>query len=216
MRERLISYVDLLFAGNPEAEDIKQEILQNTLDRFDDLVAQGKTPEAAYSLAIAGIGDVSELLGGGSRNAQQQSGTSQNGQQQNGAPYPFPGERETRNSRNKVLKAIAVGLYIICAVPLFIFQNEVGLCLLLVLVAVATVLMVIAGNDKKQKEEEVKLTPRQALKKSIHSAVSTVGMVLYFLLSFFTGAWHITWLIFPLIVAIDGLITAIMDLKEVK
>ena len=63
MREQLIQYVSLLFAGAKDCEDIKQEILQNTLDRYDDLVAGGKTPEAAYQLAIAGIGDVSELLG---------------------------------------------------------------------------------------------------------------------------------------------------------
>ena len=63
MRERLIAYVDLLFAGNPEADDIKQEILQNTLDKYDDLVANGKTPEAAYSQAISGIGDLSGILG---------------------------------------------------------------------------------------------------------------------------------------------------------
>ena len=31
MREQLISYVDLLFAATDDAEEIKQEILQNTL-----------------------------------------------------------------------------------------------------------------------------------------------------------------------------------------
>ena len=55
MREQLIRYVDLLFAGAPNAQDVKQEILQNTLDRYDDLLQQGKSPEAAYSLAISGI-----------------------------------------------------------------------------------------------------------------------------------------------------------------
>ena len=60
MREQLIRYVDLLFAGAPNAQDVKQEILQNTLDRYDDLLQQGKSPEAAYSLAISGIGDVND------------------------------------------------------------------------------------------------------------------------------------------------------------
>ena len=63
MREQLIQYVNLLFAGAIDCEEVKQEILQNTLDRFDDLVAQGKSPEAAYRLAIAGIGDINEILG---------------------------------------------------------------------------------------------------------------------------------------------------------
>lgn len=62
MRNQLITYVNLLFAGNPEAAEIREEILQNTLDRYDDLIAQGRTPESAYSLAISGIGDISEIL----------------------------------------------------------------------------------------------------------------------------------------------------------
>ena len=63
MREQLIQYVNLLFAGSPEAWEMRQEILQNTLDRYDDLIAQGKAPEAAYRLAISGIGDIHKVLG---------------------------------------------------------------------------------------------------------------------------------------------------------
>jgi len=36
----------------------------------------------------------------------------------------------------------------------------------------------------------------------------------YFLLSFFTGAWHITWLIFPVIGAVNGIIKAGFDLSR--
>lgn len=63
MREQLMQYVNLLFAGAKDCEDVRQEILQNTLDRYDDLIAQGKVPEAAYRLAISGIGDIQEILG---------------------------------------------------------------------------------------------------------------------------------------------------------
>lgn len=63
MRENLTRYIDLLFAGAPHAAEIKEEIKQNTLDRYDDLIAQGKSPEAAYQLAISGIGDINEILG---------------------------------------------------------------------------------------------------------------------------------------------------------
>lgn len=63
MKEELIQYVNLLFAGAHDCEDIRQEILQNTLDRYDDLIAQGKVPESAYRLAISSIGDIQEILG---------------------------------------------------------------------------------------------------------------------------------------------------------
>jgi len=36
----------------------------------------------------------------------------------------------------------------------------------------------------------------------------------YLLSSFVTDMWHLTWLVFPLIGAVKGLINAIMDLKE--
>lgn len=63
MKEELIQYVNLLFAGAHDCEDIRQEILQNTLDRYNDLIVQGKVPEAAYRLAISSIGDIHEILG---------------------------------------------------------------------------------------------------------------------------------------------------------
>ena len=126
---------------------------------------------------------------------------------------------EKENKEKKLLRAVAVGLYIICPVPLFVIQNEIGLCLLLVLVAIATVLMIFAGKDKKQADETYtahQISPRQELRKSIGAAISTVGFCAYFIVSFLTGAWYLTWLIFPLTAAVNGLVKAIMDLKEAE
>lgn len=56
MREQLIQYVQLLFAGAADCDDTRQEILQNTLDRYDDLIAAGKRrrpPTALPSWASA-------------------------------------------------------------------------------------------------------------------------------------------------------------------
>ncbi|MFR1990008.1 MAG: permease prefix domain 1-containing protein [Oscillospiraceae bacterium] len=41
--------------------EVQQEILQHTLDRYDDLIAAGKSEQEAYDEAVGGIGDVSEL-----------------------------------------------------------------------------------------------------------------------------------------------------------
>ena len=51
MREQLIQYVNLLFVGATGCEDIKQEILQNTLDRYDDLIAEGKVTNSLHYFA---------------------------------------------------------------------------------------------------------------------------------------------------------------------
>ena len=200
MRERLISYVELMFAGNPEASDIKQEILQNTLDRYDDLVAEGRSPENAYSLAISGIGDLSELLQGNTARQEES--------------FEKAEETQEELKKKKLMRAVAVGLYIACPIPLFAVPNELGLCLLLALVALATVLMIFGSLNEKEKKQQT--SPENELKRGIHSAVSTVGLIVYFIVSFLTGAWHLTWLIFPLTGAINGLVSAIMDLKEEK
>ena len=65
MREQLRAYVLRLFAQAPDTQrnrELREEILQNTLDRFDDLVAQGVPEENAYTQAVGSIGDVESLL----------------------------------------------------------------------------------------------------------------------------------------------------------
>lgn len=64
MREQIKVYVDGLFkdaALTIRNAEVQQEILQHTLDRYDDLIAAGKSEQEAYDEAISGIGDVSEL-----------------------------------------------------------------------------------------------------------------------------------------------------------
>ena len=65
MREQLRAYVLRLFAQAPDTQrnrELREEILQNTLDRFDDLVAQGVPEESAYTQAVGSIGDVESLM----------------------------------------------------------------------------------------------------------------------------------------------------------
>ena len=212
MREQLTKYVELLFAGAPQARDIQQEILQNTLDRYDDLIDQGKSPEAAYSLSISGIGDISELL---ARDPGQNSHTLA------AEPAEDPAEAKTK----KLRKAVAVAFYIVCPIPMFILSefglDTMGLCLTLLLVAAATALIIL--NGKSQKDDESidsgastcpQTTMQEKTRESIHSLIWCVGLAVYFIMSFATGVWYITWVMFPLIGCVQGLVDAILDLKE--
>ena len=207
MREQLIQYVSLLFAGAENCEDIRQEILQNTLDRYDDLIAQGKSEEAAYRLAITGIGDVSEILG---RNDTVP------------AAVPEP-KKNTDNDTlmKKLLRAIAVGLYILCPLPLFVLgemgMNTFGLCGTLCFVAVATVLIILGSkksDDGSRQEEEDDDEPKSELGKSISGLIWAIGLAVYLIVSFLTMAWHITWVIFPILGAVDSLLGALIASRE--
>ena len=212
MREQLIQYVNLLFAGAVDCEDVKQEILQNTLDRFDDLVSQGKSPEAAYRLAISGIGDINEILGA----APQHKVTPNYEPIQEITP-----ETEDELKRKKT-RAVAIAMYILCALPLIVLVDlgldNLGLCLTLALVACATYLMIITGkkDDADEMEEKQSDEPKHPLKESIGKMISVTGLIAYFGISFLTGAWYITWLIFPIMACVRGLSDAIIDLKEAK
>lgn len=207
MREQLIQYVQLLFAGAADCDDTRQEILQNTLDRYDDLIAAGKTPEAAYRLAIMGIGDINEILG----------------RAPGAAPLPAPAVKpeEQDTPVKKLLRAIAIGLYILCPIPLFVLSGMwnmgiPGLCGTLTLVAVATVLIILGAKKETENAGVEPGTPQSALAKSINGLIWAIGLAIYFIVSFLTGAWYITWVIFPITAAVQGLVKAILDLKEGK
>ena len=204
MREQLIQYVSLLFAGAENCEDTRQEILQNTLDRYDDLIAQGKSEEAAYRLAITGIGDVSEILG---RNDTVP------------AAVPEP-KKNTDNDTlmKKLLRAIAVGLYILCPLPLIVLcemgMEIFGLCGLLCFVAVATVLMILGAKKQDSPEKEDADEPKSEMGKSVSSLIWAIGLAVYLILSFLTGAWHITWVIFPILGAVNALVCAMIPAEN--
>ncbi len=212
MRDQLIRYVELLFAGNPESYDIQQEILQNTLDKYDDLVAQGKAPEAAYRLAISGIGDIGEILG-----------SSPIPKSAPAAAQTAVPEKPAVPAWKKAVRAAAIFLYILCPIPLFVLSElnmaTIGLCGTLGIVAVATALMVMASgknSDSPKHDHGSRGAADGELRKAISSVIWAVGLCVYFVLSFSTGCWHITWLIFPILGAVQGLVTASLDLKEAK
>lgn len=207
MREQLIHYVSLLFAGANNAEDIRQEILQNTLDRYDDMISQGKSPEAAYRLAISGIGDINEIL----NTIPCREHLYQRAQGHTASEEPLS---------SKIVRAIAVGLYILCPVPLFVLSeldmSTLGLCGTIGMVAVATVLLIL-GTKKVAPEAEGTaqgVRRESELTKSINSLIWAIGSAIYFIISFATQAWFITWVIFPMIGAVQGIVKACMDLKE--
>lgn len=207
MRQQLIQYVDLLFAGAKNCDDVKQEILQNTLDRYDDLIAEGKVPEAAYRLAITGIGDINEILGMSGHTSP--------------SAAPVPEVQESDTLKKKRMRAIAIGIYIVAAIPLILLDSVGldiwGLCITLLLVAAATILLIVNASPEKtdDEKENTPLSPRQELKESIGKLIFAVGLVVYLVLSFKTQSWYITWLVFPIMGALKGLVSAVLDLMEV-
>lgn len=143
-REQIKEYLDRIFAQAPctqKAIDMKEAILSDVLEKYDDMIGDGMSPQDAYQRAIGGIGDLNKLIHDLRR---EQPGTT--------PPPPTPEPNRTASPN------------------------------------------------------------RRTLFKSINRALWLLIVVIYFLISFGTGAWHITWLTFLIGAALENIIRAVFDL----
>lgn len=220
MNEKLRAYVEELFKDAPKTiqiVELKEEILQNTLDRYNDLLAEGKSEEAAYNISVAGIGDVSSLI---------DSLT---------APVASSGytreEIAANGKKRSLLLSAAVALYILCVVPPVIFDEidglePLGIVLMFVMAAAATAIVIYREGIKLRynksagtvvedfKEWNRDTKERKSVLSAVNGAVWALTLIIYLTVSFLSGAWFITWLIFFIGGAVTNIIKAIFDLTR--
>lgn len=116
--------------------------------------------------------------------------------------------------------AIAVALYIISLVAIIgtstIGQEILGVCLFFTIIAIATGIIIyssiVYSKEKEQKPEKEK--KRDEVSKAVTDIIGLIGVVIYFLLSFTTGAWHITWIIFLIIGVCNAIVRLIFGVKK--
>lgn len=215
MHTKLRAYMDQLFSQTPPtkaAVELKEEMLQNLIEKYNDLLAEGKSPEAAYNIATASIGDISELL-------------NQLRREENQIPRYTENQIQRSRQRSALCISIAVMLYITCIIPCIIW-NEYGVILMFIMVAAATGLLIYNGMTKltyrktddtvveEFKEWKSESDERKKTIKTINGAIGTIFLVLYFIISFSTGAWFVTWLIFPISGTVQNIVKACFDLKQ--
>ena len=100
--------------------------------------------------------------------------------------------------------AIAVMLYILSIVCIIIFAAQfslpiVGLSLFFTLVALATGLLIYNGIYYSKETTDKPKTKEDKIVKQINGIIDALGLIIYLVVSFLTGAWYITWFIFLLI-----------------
>ena len=224
MKDKLRRHVDGIFedtAPTRKAVELKEEMIQNLEDKYKDLIAEGKTPEAAYNIAVAGIGDISGLL----KELEEEA-----------IMNPWQKlENESARKKSAMLTSIAVMMYILSPLPLIFLHligmnsriaNILGLPGLFVLVAAATGLLIYNSMTKPRYEKESdsmieefkewksENKDKKTMRSAISSALWTTIVVLYFIISFTTHAWYITWIIFIIGAAIESFINIFMNLKK--
>ncbi len=130
-------------------------------------------------------------------------------------------EESTENKKKSaLLLAVSVMLYILCIVPVIVIPNQVGTVLMLVMVAIATGMIIFRAklnssenNDKEEVEKEPP-KPENPILKAVKRCVWVLAIVVYIVISFSSGAWYITWLVFPITGAVIDVIKACFDLKD--
>jgi hypothetical protein len=212
MKEKITTHIAQLFADAPEnrqVNDLREELLANSLSKYDDLIDQGISSEEAYRNVISGIGDISGLLS-----------------QLRAQKIMDPILIEKSRIRSAVLVSIAVLLFIISPLAVIVFDgSKLGLVIFFFAIALGVSLLIFNSMTKLRyiKDEESfveefrewQVESRQ--KKSVRSAISAILwpliVVAYFFISFFFGQWHISWLIFIIGVCLEGVISLIFQLR---
>ena len=206
MEQQLRRYMDGLFEETKptkKAIELKEEMIQNLEDKYRDLIADGKTPEMAFNIAIAGIGDVSNLF------EQLEEGF---------ISEPEREKQQKAQQKSALLTAIAVMMYILSVLPVLLLHEVLGIVIMLSIVAIATGLLIYNNMTKPRSykdtetiveeflEWQTETHEQKRMRGAISSALWSLIFVLYFVISFLTFAWHITWIIFIVGLLLESLI----------
>lgn len=221
MNKKIENYINVLFSDVPrskKAHELREELLANLSDRFEDYLSQGMSENQAYAQAVGSLGDLDEVLG--------QVMPDANFLQE-------AGHYRRRNARNI---AIGVSLYILG--PVFLigisslgewggqgeFFGTLGVLALLILVAAATGLIVYTNlstpreyrdYDDQSRRERVLYSGRDGqVLKSILSIYWTFITFVYLAVSFLTMAWNITWIIWVLAAVFGQIITTVFEMRN--
>ena len=222
MNSKIKNYVDVLFRDLPnsrKAMELKEEILSTLNDHFEAHIAEGKSENQAYTEALYDLGDVDELLAKLAPEKELKAKID---------------DYRKKSARNT---AIAVMLYFFGALALICFpgiasmlaaENEdlfgiIGFAVLLVFCAFATGLLIYTRKSVPQDVDQYLVTGRRKTVQgsgpngevtdkdrfwsSFWKLYWLVVTIVYLFVSFMTGAWYITWLIWLIASALRQAIT---------
>lgn len=226
MNSKIKNYVDVLFKGIPntkKAQELKEEILSNLNDHFEAHIAEGKSENQAYTDALGDLGDIDELLKSlePERELKEKIDT-----------------YRTFRARNT---SISVSLYIISVV--FVIglgglseflspQNEelfgtIGVIAMFICIAAATGLLIYTHMSMPQDVSQyITMRNRTGLigyagsNKNLRQLAAfmklywSIVLIIYLGLSFFTGKWGITWLIWLIAVAVKNAVYMFFDTTD--
>ena len=132
-----------------------------------------------------------------------------------------------------MLTAIAVMMYILSILPIIIlaafesrYSAQIGIPVMFFMIAAATGLLVYNYMTKPKtiknrdtmvgefREWQSDARDRKTLRRAMSSALWSVLVALYFIISFWSGAWHLTWIAFLIGAAIEAILNIFFTIKK--
>jgi len=199
MNKKIETHVNALFANAPDQNhvlEIKEELLANLNDKYDDLISSGKSDDEAFALVISGIGDIENLL-----------------KDMGELPEYQPLALEKNKQLRGIFISMGIALYVLSIVPILLFSQfsnpDLGIVLALVICAAATGFIVFGNSISKTKysktdnsfveeyKEKIAVdNDRVKLRNAMISSLWPLIVVFYLAFSFITQWWHISWVVF--------------------
>lgn len=105
-------------------------------------------------------------------------------------------------------------IWIIISTSYFNLNDILSVCIFLLIIAVSTSIIIYHFMAKERKNLKKELTKEEKLIKQIDEVLSLIFCVIYFLISFITMAWHITWIVWIIYSFVIQIVKLIFMLKE--
>ncbi|HOJ09213.1 MAG TPA: permease prefix domain 1-containing protein [Clostridiales bacterium] len=215
MINKIRAYIDHAFEGIPQTKkvlELKEELVGNLIEKYNDYLKNGKAEDEAYTAAISGIGDISELVES----------------MRDVDPFAQPSTKE--RSRHALFISIAVAIYIISVfmVPIYTInfgKPVTGIFIMFLFIAIATGLIIYSNMTYKNyikmddslvedfKAYRASSNKQRAAFNSFKSAFWSITVAVYFLISFIYGIWGYSWVIFIIAGAIEKIVAGIIQLR---
>ncbi len=117
--------------------------------------------------------------------------------------------------------AVSVMLYIFALIAMIICaaqfnQPIIGVSLFFGLIAVATGLIIYNGIYYSKESNKNKNEKQDTIEKQVSNIIDLIAVIIYLCVSFLTGAWSITWIIFIIMALVNLIVKLIFSLKSDK
>lgn len=218
--EKIRNYINELFEKTPKTKkvvDFKEELIADLQEKYEDLIENGKSEKEAYKEVIVGIGDIDELL--------------INFDKSNSEIINFEETMIKHKRKSAAVVSLSVGLYILSVITIIVLTelnvpDFVSVSSFLTIAAIPTCILIyhymsIPKYEKLDdtmieefKEWKLERNKKHQLTKSILSIYWSFIVLIYFIISFVWGIWHISWLIFIIGGIVENIIEIMFDMKR--